>query len=63
MQTFAQASFPKLPSLFQGRKLKQVILNPGDLLGMPTDYRKAAPSTADAARLNAALGLSVGSLP
>lgn len=53
-------ALPQLPSLF-GRKLKQVILNPGDLLGIPTDPTKATPTAADAARLNAALGLTVSS--
>ncbi|EIE21781.1 hypothetical protein COCSUDRAFT_47937 [Coccomyxa subellipsoidea C-169] len=52
-----QAALPQLSSLF-GRKLSQVILNPGDLLGLPTDATKGTPSTADAARLNSALGLT-----
>ena len=49
---------PALPNIF-GRKLRQVILNPGDLLGLRTDNTKATPSAADAARLGAALGLQV----
>ncbi|BDA47106.1 hypothetical protein COCOBI_09-5610 [Coccomyxa sp. Obi] len=48
---------PNLQSLF-GRKMQQVILNPGDFLGLPTDPTKGTPSAADAARLNAALGLT-----
>ncbi len=40
-------------------RLLQVILNPGDALGLGTDYTKATPSAADAARLSAALGLQV----
>lgn len=54
-----QAAMPSFPSLFSGRKLQQVILNPGDFLGLPTDASKATPSNADAARLNSALGLTV----
>jgi len=49
---------PALPNIF-GRKMQQVILNPGDLVGLGTDYKKATPSAADAARLSAALGLQV----
>ena len=49
---------PALPNIF-GRKLRQVILNPGDLVGLRTDNTKATPSAADAARLGAALGLQV----
>ena len=49
---------PALPNIF-GRKLQQVILNPGDLVGLRTDNTKATPSAADAARLGAALGLQV----
>ena len=52
------ALLPALPNIF-GRKLQQVILNPGDLLGLRTDNTKATPSAADAARLGAALGLQV----
>ncbi len=51
---------PALPNIF-GRKLRQVILNPGDVLGLPADSTKATPSAADAARLGAALGLQVNS--
>ena len=49
---------PALPNIFW-RKLQQVILDPGDLLGLRTDNTKATPSAADAARLGAALGLQV----
>ena len=52
------ALLPALPNIF-GRKLRQVILNPGDLVGLRTDNTKATPSAADAARLGAALGLQV----
>ena len=52
------AMLPALPNIF-GRKLQQVILNPGDLFGQSTDSSKATPSAADAARLGAALGLQV----
>ena len=53
------SAFPALPSLFSGRKLRQVIFNPSDLLGVTTDSTKATPTAADAERLNAALGLQV----
>ena len=67
----AAAALPALPNfsaLFAGRKLLgrqllQVILNPGDFLGLTTDQSKGStPSVADANRLNAQLGLQVCTL-
>jgi hypothetical protein len=55
----AAPALPALPNLFAGRRLRQLIFNPGDLLGLTTDSSKATPSAADAAKLNAALGLQV----
>ena len=52
------AALPQLPNIF-GRKMQQVILNPLDAFGITADSTKATPSTADAARLSAALGLQV----
>lgn len=51
---------PALPNIF-GRKMQQVILNPGDAVGLGTDSTKATPTAADAARLSSALGLQVTS--
>ncbi len=61
----ALPAMPNFSALFSGRKLLrrgllQVILNPGDLLGLTTDQAKGStPSVADANRLNAQLGLQV----
>ena len=55
-------ALPAFPNLFAGRKLRQVILNPGDFLGLTTDSTKATPTTADADRLNKALGLQVSNV-
>ena len=58
MDVLQAQTLPSFSTLF-GRKLKQVILNPGDFLGLTTDSSKATPTVADANRLNAALGLQV----